>query len=660
MKNCNRNGSTYVIVLLTSAIVSLIALGSFSLSQIHRKSSIAERDYIRSESLADSGLEQAIAWIGGRPEWRAKFVDGFGGGYVDSISLGNGAVRWKISDPADDDLENLVHQPIKIQSTGKTGFTRSSKSLLVFPAGAPLDAMATSLTCSGELQINGSLNTALPVATNEIINGFAACDVHASTFNGTVVEGVSTIIPNAPQMPSNHIFEAYAMQASSFGFFDLPAGSLEESTISNSQAPENAATQPNGVYYIEVPANQTLFIRNCDLKATLVVRLAGDQSKLIVEGNTSWMPHHNGLPALVVKAESDNGTEIQLGTSNNTSVGTVQLSPFKTNNPVNKLLFPQTIFCSYQVDFGGVGTGSPLPEDPDPIDSSGASSEPSGASDPSVSDPTSGGDQGTGGNNDQQEPYSPDTTTDITTICGVVHVIRESGSSSQTILNEAAQIYGVLAADGNVTINGSVKIGDCESLRSAPPTGYQQSLTGNNLLQNYDMESGIQHWISHGQNVNLSWHLESGNRSLHVSNRNASTSGFEQDITQRIESNESLTMEFDVKPTQASDAFYGLIEYVTENGTFFDRVMLSSSGSNWQTLSAALTPTWSGTLVQAKLIIHSSSTSDFYIDNISLNIKRHARSAAAVWRGARRIHRSARDCAVLRTGTGGICSDHRR
>jgi len=161
-----------------------------------------------------------------------------------------------------------------------------------------------------------------------------------------------------------------------------------------------------------------------------------------------------------------------------------------------------------------------------------------------------------------------------------------------------------------------------------------------NLITNGDMESGTADWTGfHCDLVSISSDPHSGAACLGAVNRWDSDGGAAQNVTSAISNGEPYVAEFWMR-TRSGSATTTLALVVRFKAGFFTYYNYSTGGvvpidsSGWTQVSATLTPSWGGTLVDAYLRAYTTSgTMDLLFDDASLREPGNL-SGLAVTRGS--------------------------
>ncbi|WP_153556080.1 carbohydrate binding domain-containing protein [Roseimaritima sediminicola] len=558
MRNA-RCGSTYLIVLFTTLIVTVIAFAGFQRLQLEQQQAELERDWNEAAVTARSAVEFALTKLGNDHDWRRAYQDLSEGNYSDPVRLGRGTMRWQLADPVDGDLAQGENDPVRIYGYGQVGDSHRVYSMLAWPSGSPLDVLRSAVHAGGDLVVQAaadvrwgpaSANGRLQIASGELLGDVEAGSVD---FPDHVV-GTSTILDVAKTMPSGVVFSVYKSLAVSLTTADLGGGS--NPTIAGrlvcDSGPPAATVSPStdGVYLIQMAANQTLTIRDCRIAGTLLVELAAG-AELEIGPNVLWHPARPDYPALLVDGRSQ-------------SSGNVVLN------------------CSGRLAEADAGVNY----------------------------------------NPAAVPYygdSDDDQTDVYTasLAGLFHVLRSDQPlvAAETVVRGTEKIRGCVLSDGTIRIDADSILAADPMLIAKPPQGYATFPDPGNLLSNGDMESGTAGWTKLGSNTALGSDPEarSGASSLRVDARDTASSGVQQDVTGRVASDRPLASEVWIRLLDSDEAVTITLETDSVGDGVQRFVQTAQATTQWQRLQVEHQPRWSGPLTYARWQIATTTSNQAFL-----------------------------------------------
>ena len=560
-----RKGSTYIVVVGISIIVMSISLGALAIAQAKRRANTMQGESDSASVLAQSAIEQALSQISADPDWRNSFAAYQGSQFSPIATMSTGEFSWQLHDVYDNQVNNNRADPFRIKGRSTSGLARRATSVLAIENGLPLDVLCCSAHADGNLQITDTAITGQgPVSTNQQLQLLQAelhgtAEANSIDFPGNIIGAHSTMtVPK--KMPSRFLFDVYSQLASQVHFSHISSSGLHDQLITPDYPPTNHATKnPDGVYYVRVPAGQQLLIERVRIEGTLIVLLDGSTSSLRIGQSVVWKPYRKDYPSLIVKTTSDvaNEVEIECGGQLNEVASNVNF------NPVDATYFNDgdaNIDDSYAASLRGVFHV--------------------------IRDVT-----------------SPQSKTIIKTENPIVGCIIAEGNMdivghsrfvADRDLLRVPPIGYTKGRAADLIANGSM------NTQIAPwfPVGATASGGGTNLrlvAVSHDSTLGVE-----------------------VANRQNGASGIAQDLTNRIESGLTLNGSFKLKLLEQDEDVLVTLEIIA--GSTIQRFSQTKPATtSWSTINFLLTPSWSAQLDSARLII-STTLSDqaFQLDQVSI------------------------------------------
>ena len=196
---------------------------------------------------------------------------------------------------------------------------------------------------------------------------------------------------------------------------------------------------------------------------------------------------------------------------------------------------------------------------------------------------------------------------------------------SKTRLSATQPIRGSLLIEGDVRVTGRSIFSSDPDLLSSPPIGYQRSLDSDTALQNPDFEQGIAPWYTRSANfrgggtrlLRTAASEDSGN-CLQVTGRFSRRAGIRQEISGQLVNGSPLRGSYSARMADREENLIVTVRLTNSEGISTEFSSQQSVSTSWQTNQFQVTPTWSGTLKAAELLIHtSSSRQDFWVDDVS-------------------------------------------
>ena len=287
-----RAGSTYLIVLGTGLIVSVLGLSGLLVVRIQRSQLSAVSSLSVARINARAGLDMALLRIETLSDWRQKLQEKTWEG---DQALAEGVYSFKGIDPIDGDLVDSITEPVVVTTTGKMGdavhrlevqLTAREDPLealqMAVHAGSGIEVKSTDVTVTGApLSCNGTLTI------NGTIKGSANC--RQSTGSGTVTGTLTTGVAPKP-LPLPTVFAKYQALATTLPY----SGDLAKDVLAPGANTYAGNLNPNGVYFIDC-GSSTLKIQESRIHGTLVVK-----GNLVIDNLASIASYNIDYPALIV------------------------------------------------------------------------------------------------------------------------------------------------------------------------------------------------------------------------------------------------------------------------------------------------------------------------------------------------------------------------
>ncbi len=301
----SRRGTMYILVMGAAAIVSLIGMTGLMVARLQYRQTIQARDWQEAGDLALSAIEVGVLKINATPTWRTTFTNN---AESTPITMGDGTFTYKFVDAAlgmsagDGNLNNNTYDPVRLVGIGRVGNAVRVYSVLLV-GDTPLDVLRTTVATSGYLN-NAITTTAAggPLSTNglftrgDVVNGNVEAN---TTTGGAAINGTLTAPATAKVFPDRTVFDAYKRMATTLTWGGGGSWTMNAALVSNTTNPYGS-TDPNGVYYINVPTNSTLKIKVSHIKGTFVIDCQ-DKGNVEVSQPIYWEPNSSDLPILLIR-----------------------------------------------------------------------------------------------------------------------------------------------------------------------------------------------------------------------------------------------------------------------------------------------------------------------------------------------------------------------
>ena len=147
----SRLGYTYIAVLGTSMLVSLLAMTSLSVMRTHYRTAADTSDVVTSRHIARSGAELAQLQIRQDPDWRKTYSNQ---PVLSGVSVGRSLVRARVVDPLDNLLDNHPLDTAQLEVLASTGRALQRFRAVLAPQATPHPALLSGLYAWDDVSIN--------------------------------------------------------------------------------------------------------------------------------------------------------------------------------------------------------------------------------------------------------------------------------------------------------------------------------------------------------------------------------------------------------------------------------------------------------------------------------------------------------------------------
>ncbi|MBC7835912.1 MAG: hypothetical protein H7Y88_12555 [Phycisphaerales bacterium] len=301
-----QRGTVYLLVLGVSAIITITGLSALAAARVKSRMASRARDWAESGVLAVTAAEFAAHSLATDGSWRK--VRGSGTAYPVG-AIGRGAASF-IVDDADGSLTDDYFDTVRVLGVGTVGEATRSYSFEAVPASkTALEVFRCAVHSAASLISNGTVTVdGGPLSSNGTITvgllGTLRGNVEAAAFtNLGTHKGTAEVPWPAKQMPTAGVFTLYSDMATVIPWGVITGGAIQNVLFAT---PDGSG---NGVFSITVPSGSRLLIRDCRLRATLVVSL-GAGSDLVLEDEVLWEPPRPDFPILIVKGTGANDIDL--------------------------------------------------------------------------------------------------------------------------------------------------------------------------------------------------------------------------------------------------------------------------------------------------------------------------------------------------------------
>ncbi len=292
-KNRSGRGTVYLLVLMSSVIVTLIGLMGFRM--LRAQAAIAQSDTDRDEALviAESAVQWGVHIVSLKGDWRDSIASGVP---IRTGAFGNGTMSVTITDKDDGDIADDDTEEFVISGTGVVGDATQTLEVTVSTTGGPHPSLEKSITVGDRF----ALDTGASVT---IENGGTA--KRLTTYSGMSFSSSKVSIEDPVDLPDPSLLGTWIDKgtlidsSSHLGYFS-------NVTFSKASAPSKVAVDPDGIYVIDA-GGKDFYLKDCTVQGTLIVTNLGTNS-LIVDGSKFAFGDHGG-PTLLV----DGNVELATG-----------------------------------------------------------------------------------------------------------------------------------------------------------------------------------------------------------------------------------------------------------------------------------------------------------------------------------------------------------
>lgn len=296
-KNKSGRGTVYLLVLMSSVIVTLIGLMGFRM--LRAQAAIAQSDTDRDEALviAESAVQWGVHIVTLKGDWR----DGVASGVrIRTGAFGNGTMSVTITDKDDGDLADDSTEEFVISGTGVVGDATQTLEVTMSTSGGPHPALEESITVGDVFAVDSAASVTLE-------NGGTASRLAGYTDLSSISGTIN--IEKPVDLPGVALLDTWIGKGT---LIDSTShkGSFFNDTFSNSRAPSKVAVDPNGIYVIDA-GGKDFYLKDCTVQGTIIVTNLGKNS-LFVDGTKFAFGDHGG-PTLLVDGNVELATGWDIG-----------------------------------------------------------------------------------------------------------------------------------------------------------------------------------------------------------------------------------------------------------------------------------------------------------------------------------------------------------
>lgn len=300
----NRRGTIYILVLMTSIIITLIGILGYRMVQGQARVARIDAQRDNAIALAESAVQWGIHYVTLSDDWRKVAKSGQ---VIRTMDLGDGQISVILFDP-DGDLDNDDADGIAIVGTGTIGDASQMLSCVLKPgAAAPHPALARSLTVGDRLVVDPNVLW--------LESGGMAREQRRQ--NGSYYFLFKQVDEADPvPVPDKSLIDLWASKGTRIPYA-LHGGSIRGETFSNSTAPYGVTPDPDGIYVIDANYRDLVFDTIQSTGTIIVINLEFDD-RLWVSDSRFRMGEHGG-PSFI----ADGDTILELGAIVGDSTGII-------------------------------------------------------------------------------------------------------------------------------------------------------------------------------------------------------------------------------------------------------------------------------------------------------------------------------------------------
>lgn len=289
-----RRGSIYLVVLATSVLVVTMALLGLELARRDVFASVVGKDSIEARMAAESGVDQAIAFMH-ESGWRNKV----GGGTIGSgVKVGNATYTASIVDTVGDITVPSLNV-LKVTSVGTSGNSRvalevNARAAAVIPEHLNHVVCAqTSLSFESLSSVSGNGTIRAGTSSLAVLSTIAQRVTVGTTATGlTYTGGVSVDSTPLSTIDMASVISYYKSIGTAVRYSRLSGGKIENQVVAQDVTPWGL-TNTYGVYIIDCE-NNLVSVRDSRIVATLVFINA--TSGVEISRSVSWFPGLSTYP----------------------------------------------------------------------------------------------------------------------------------------------------------------------------------------------------------------------------------------------------------------------------------------------------------------------------------------------------------------------------
>lgn len=294
-----RRGGAYILVLVTTAIVTMVSLTSAAVWRTRLMAAQVDQDRARAQHNAVAALDLGL-YATRTNNWRSR-----GSVWMSDVAFSNGLMSLYASDPTDGDLTDDEMDPVRLRAVGRSGIAREVIEAVLEAVPQPLDSLESGLHAGAGLTLNGATVVSdQPVTTNGGITATSSSVSPGVESVGLITALSFTGSRRAPapsrSLPAVADMAGYLASATLISGTQLPnvggVATLENVLLSPAHNPFGASNAL-GRYVIDA-GGLSVRIANSRVYGMLIIRNAASAT---IEGSVSLEASSPMEPVLLVQ-----------------------------------------------------------------------------------------------------------------------------------------------------------------------------------------------------------------------------------------------------------------------------------------------------------------------------------------------------------------------
>ena len=279
-KRAKRRGSTFILVLGVTTLVSLFALLAISQQRIQRRMVSSTENSTRARATADAAIRIGLQLIANDSNWRTTYSNG--NWVTNKIIASQGTYTIQGVDPYDADLADNVLDPLVLTGIGTYKGTVQNKEMTLLPKHKPLDCLNYAMCVSNQATFNSSTMRANHPLVAMLMEASSA-NIHANAegeaISGSTYHKLTTTLTSATRPTPPSIAAAVQYYLDNGTAIDINALVATPENLGSNVGMENGTTDWAG----SAPGSG----RTCDLQSNSSEKHSGAASIFVSNRSSS-------------------------------------------------------------------------------------------------------------------------------------------------------------------------------------------------------------------------------------------------------------------------------------------------------------------------------------------------------------------------------------